>query len=146
MENLPHRYQVKSEGLMEGNLTCSAEDLPVIFVAPPQQFDGPGDQWSPEDLLMASVANCLILSFRAIAKASKLEWVSIECETLGTLDKVERKLQFTDILSRVRLLVATAEIKEKAEKTLVKAEAACIVSNSLACESRLEYEVIVSGD
>lgn len=144
MKDLPHQYRVKSEGKSTGYLTARAENLPDIKVAPPIQFGGPGDEWSPEDLFMASISSCLVLSFRAIAGASKFDWDSIECESEGELDKVERKLQFTRVLSRVRLFIPKTESKEKAEKLLNKAEEACLVGNSISCESRIECEIIFS--
>lgn len=146
MKDLPHLYKVKSEAKAAGNLISFAGDLPNIAVAPPKQFGGPGDQWSPEDLLMASAVNCLILSFRAIARASKLEWVSIECESCGELDKVDRKVQFTNILTKVRLSIPKSGKKEKAERLLIKAEEACLITNSLSCESYIECEIILAGE
>ena len=144
MQDLPHIYRVKSEGESESNLTARAEKLPDIIVAPPIQFGGPGDQWSPEALFMASIANCLVLSFRAIARASRFEWHSIECESEGELDRVERRVQFTKVLSKVRLSIPATENKEKAEKLLNKAEETCLISNSISCESHIECEIIFS--
>jgi organic hydroperoxide reductase OsmC/OhrA len=146
MKDLPHLYQVTSAGSATGSLMTRAENLPDISVSPPLQFGGPGDEWSPEDLLMASVSNCLVLSFRAIARASKLEWDTIECVSEGELNKVERKVQFTRMLSKVRLVIPASENKEKAEKLLVKAEGACLISNSLSCESHIECEVVFSKE
>ncbi len=146
MQGLPHQYSVTVQGTAADYLISQAEGLPEITVAPPAQFDGPGDQWSPEELLMAAVANCLVLSFRAISKASKLEWLAISCESSGTLDRVERKTQFTQVVSRVRLVIADGQSIEAAEKLLHKAEETCFVSNSLSCDSQLECEVVFTGE
>lgn len=146
MKDLPHTYTVRSAGTATGNLTTQAENLTAIAVAAPAQFGGPGDQWSPEDLLLASVSNCLILSFRAIARASQLEWNAIECESVGTLDKVERKAQFTHIMSKISLRIPANESKEKAERLLNKAEDACLISNSLSCESHIECEIVFNDE
>ena len=40
----------------------------------PVEFDGPGDRWSPETLLIAAIADCFILTFRAIACATRMDW------------------------------------------------------------------------
>lgn len=72
----------------------------------------------------------------------KLGWNSIECE----LDKVERQLQFTSMLSRLRLFIPTTESKEQAEKLLNEAEQTCLISNSMSCESRIESDIIFSED
>ena len=146
MKEFPHVYRANSTGTATGNLTTRAENLPEIAVAPPLQFGGQGDQWSPEELLMASVANCLILSFKAVARASQLEWNSIECESVGTLDKVERKVQFTHIVSKMYLSIPNTESKDKAEKLLNKAESVCLISNSISCECSVECEVVFSGE
>ena len=146
MKDLPHLYSVKSEGKCTGHLITRAENLPEINVEPPIQFDGAGTHWSPEELFMASISNCLVLSFRAIAKASKLQWISIECESEGVLDKIERTVQFTEVLSKVRLFIPTTENKEKAEKLLNKADETCFISNSILCNSRIECEVIFSDE
>lgn len=145
MKALPHHYTVNVAGSPGSNLTVCANNLPTLEVAPPEQFDGPGDQWSPEELLMAAVANCLVLSFRAIAKASKLEWSSISCESQGELNSVERKIQFTTITTTARLVITAEGDKAKAEKLLNKAEQTCFISNSLSVESRFECDVVIDG-
>jgi peroxiredoxin-like protein len=146
MQELPHSYSVMVEGEPEGSLSAANEHLPTIKVAAPAAFDGPGDQWSPEELLMAAIANCLVLSFRAIARASKLEWTSIACEANGELERLDRKMLFTRVVSRVSLRIPSAEHKEKAEKLLHKAEETCLVSNSMAVERELVCDIICEGD
>ena len=79
MNALPHIYIATATSDLTSNLDLTVEKLPSLEVAPPIGFNGPGDKWSPEDLLMTSVASCTILSFKAIARASKLEWVSLKC-------------------------------------------------------------------
>ncbi len=143
MEQLPHTYSSRICGTPNDNLHTVTAHLPSMSLAPPQQFDGPGDQWSPEELLMASVSGCLVLSFRAIAKASGLDWLSIDCESEGSLEKVDHQVQFTRIVSRVTLVIAEAGDQAKAEKLLLKAEETCFVSNSLACETELDALVLI---
>ncbi|MBU2886563.1 OsmC family protein [Gilvimarinus agarilyticus] len=141
MVQLPHQYVATVTGKPTQQLTSSADNLPDLSVAPPAQFDGPGDQWSPEALLMASVASCLILSFRAIAKAAQLHWCDICCESEGVLDKVERKIQFTQVLSKVTLTIAADENKEKAATLIEKAERSCFISNSLSSQTQVMYDI-----
>jgi peroxiredoxin-like protein len=145
MEKLPHLYRVSVSASPENSLSVSADGLPTLAVAPPRQFDGPGDQWSPEELLMAAVANCLVLSFRAIAKASSFEWLDIECQSEGELDKVDRKMQFTRIKTYVKLTIAASDSTELANKLLHKAEEFCLVSNSLSSQTEIECEIIVAA-
>ncbi|GAB1262746.1 OsmC family protein [Aurantivibrio plasticivorans] len=139
MKALPHHYTASSKGNPEDNLITQSDALPSISVAAPADFDGPGDQWSPETLLMASVANCFVLSFRAVANAMQFQWLEIECKADGVLDKVDRSIQFTDILTTVSLTIPSSVDTAKAEKVLEKSHRACLISNSLSCETRLEF-------
>jgi len=62
---------------------------------PPER--GPGDRWSPETLLVGALADCFILTFRAVANASSLPWIRLRCEAEGVLDRVERMTRFTAV-------------------------------------------------
>ena len=80
MQDLPHRYSVTAHVAPEGDAFLYANQLPLLTSAPPTEFGGPGDRWSPETLLTAAVADCFVLTFRAIAAATPLPWVDIKCE------------------------------------------------------------------
>ena len=142
MKELPHSYSVTVTGESSTtNLVTSADNLASIQVAPPSQFGGPGDQWSPEELLIAAVANCFVLSFKAIAKASKVEWQSISCESEGTLAKVDRKILFTKVITKAKLSIPSGQSSVAAQRALKKAEETCFVTNSLTAEAELEYQI-----
>ncbi len=103
MEQFPHRYQVEASADTEGSVTIISRGLPSLITAPPAQFGGSGDQWSPETLLVAAVADCFILTFRAIAHASKFRWKHLRCGTEGVLDRVDGATRFTELLIRAHL-------------------------------------------
>jgi len=142
MKELPHTYSVTVNGFPKDNLCVYSGRLTPLELAPPVRFDGSGDQWSPEELFMASVSSCLVLSFRAIAKASKFEWLSIVCESSGELNKVDKKTKFTSLISNARLLIPAGANPEVGEKLLNKAEQTCFINNSLSCESRIVCEIV----
>ena len=83
MHPFPHHYAVTATLHKTGDLMLFTEGGSVIESAPPKEFDGPGNQWSPETLLTAAVADCFALSFRAIATASKFAWTSLSVKTEG---------------------------------------------------------------
>lgn len=145
MEQLPHRYTVNVISAPDTSLSVFSNDLPVIKVAAPKEYGGPGDQWSPEELLMASLSSCLILSFKAIARASKLEWDDLQCDSVGTLDKVDGAVLFTKINTKATLLVNDSNVVEKAERLLRKAETTCFISHSLSSELHFEYQINVKA-
>ena len=102
MHPYPHIYTVQASSMPEGDVPVSSAGLPVLATAPPAEFDGPGDRWSPETLLCAAVADCFLLSFRGVARAQKLPWTSLQCEVQGTLDRVDGKTRFTHIARQGR--------------------------------------------
>ncbi|MBD2857917.1 OsmC family protein [Spongiibacter sp. KMU-158] len=141
MHALPHHYRINALANGNENLALTAEGLPALAAAAPAEFDGPGDQWSPETLFLASISSCFILSFRAIATFSKFEWSQLECDVEGVLDKQERKMRFTGVTINAKLSVADGVDKEKAKSLLEKAEQNCLVSNSLACPVHLNISI-----
>jgi peroxiredoxin-like protein len=145
MQDLPHHYHVNASAEAEGTITLKAENLPLIVTAAPAEFGGPGDQWSPETLLVGAVTDCFILTFRAIARASKLEWTGLECSAEGVLDRVERVTRFTAFTVRATLTVPAGSDPDKARRLLEKAEGSCLVTRSMLAETHLEAEVIVAA-
>ena len=144
MQPFPHRYLVAAAASVEGDVVLDGERLPSLPSAPPTEFDGPGDRWSPETLLVAAVADCFVLTFRAIARLSKLPWLSLACDVVGTVDRVERVTQFTGFVVRARLRVPVGTNQDQARRLLTKAEETCLVTNSLKARSHLEADVEVA--
>ena len=142
MQDFPHHYKVAAAGEPDGDVSLSSGEIEVIRSAPPAEFGGPGDKWSPETLLVASIADCLILSFRAIARASKFPWTSLTCEVEGTLERIEGVLKFTDFMVEAMLSVPQDANEDRAQRLLQKAEEICLITNSLSSKTRLEATVI----
>jgi organic hydroperoxide reductase OsmC/OhrA len=144
MHPFPHHYLVQAAVRPDGDVPLSADGMRIIESAPPKEFDGPGNQWSPEGLFTASVADCFVLNFRAIAKASKLAWTHLDAKTQGTLDRADGKMRFTRFDTHARLQVPEGTDVERAKKLLEKAELTCLVANSLNSERHLTVEVVVA--
>ena len=143
MQNFPHHYGVTADGAATGRVMVASPNLPVWTTDAPAEFDGPGDVWSPETMLVGAVANCFILTFRAVARASKFEWTNLTCHVVGVLDRVERVTQFTTVELTVKLQVPASTDVEKAERLLEKAEQNCLITNSLKAKVELRAEVIL---
>ncbi len=131
MHDFPHHYGVTASMSPDDNVRLSSKGLQPLASAPPTEFGGPGDQWSPETLLVAAVADCFALSFRAIARASRFEWTALECQVEGTLDRLESGTQFTAFTVRATLTIPPGADDARARKLLEKAEHACLITNSL---------------
>jgi peroxiredoxin-like protein len=141
MHDYPHHYKVAAAAEPDGDVSLTGDGLESIPSAPPLQFGGPGDKWSPETLLVASVADCLILTFRAIARASKHSWISLKCEVEGTLQRRDGKTRFTDFVVHATLVVPQDTNEARAQRLLEKAEESCLITNSLSSATHLEATV-----
>ena len=142
MQPYPHVYTVQASAQPDGDAPVSSPGLPTLTTAPPAEFGGPGDRWSPETLFCAAVADCFLLSFRAVARASKFDWVALECRVDGTLERVEKTTRFTEVLTVATLRVPAGANRDRAVRLMEKAEKVCLISNSLVCERRLEATVV----
>lgn len=132
MQPFPHRYVATAKASVNTDVELRAPGLSALHSASPIEFDGPGDRWSPETLLTAAVGDCLILTFRAVARASGLAWTSLDCDVTGTLDRVERTTRFVAFELRVRLRVPAGTDPDRAKRALENAERSCLISNSLS--------------
>jgi len=144
MHPFPHRYPVTATASSDTDVQLTAPGVATITSAAPVEFGGPGDLWSPESLLVASVADCFVLSFRAIARGSRLEWADLACSVEGILDRVDGVSRFTEFAISATLTVGPEVDTAKAERLLHKAEKACLVTNSLIATSHLQTTVLIT--
>ena len=143
MHPYPHQYQVRVTAAPEGVVRLTGEGLPELQSLSPPEFDGPGGYWSPETLLVAAVADCFLLSFRSIARASRFEWQELSAEVHGLLERIDGVARFTRMKTRARLSLPAGSDPARAKMLLEKAEKICLVSNSLSATRHLEVEVVV---
>jgi peroxiredoxin-like protein len=143
MKPLPHLYRTHLTGGKDGHAIVGSEGLPDLRTAPPADFDGPGDAWSPEQFLMAAVETCFAFTFRAVAQASKLEYTALEVTGEGTVDRKDGATRFTQIVLRPHLTVPPGVDVERARRIVEKSEKACLISASLATPVHLEPVIVV---
>ncbi|EED34833.1 OsmC-like protein [Luminiphilus syltensis NOR5-1B] len=142
MQALPHHYTVTANAdSANSNIAISSAGVVDITTDAPAEFGGPGDCWSPEGLLIAAIADCFSLTFRAIAGASKLEWQTLSCEATGTLDKVDRVSRFTEVALNVTLQLPAGPDEDKVVRLLHKAEENCLITNSMTATIELSCDI-----
>jgi organic hydroperoxide reductase OsmC/OhrA len=141
MQPFPHHYTVAAVADADGDITLEGAGLPRLHSALPPEFGGMGDRWSPETLLVAAVADCFVLTFRGIADASRLPWISLTCEVAGTLDRVEGVARFTRFELHARLQLFEGTNEAQAHRVLTKAEEGCLVTRSLSASTHLDVSI-----
>ena len=145
MQDFPHHYVVAASAKADSNVDLQSPGLENLQSAGPAEFGGPGDLWSPETLLVAAVADCFILSFRAKARVARLDWNSLSCDVVGQLDRVEKVTRFTNFSIRATLEVPEGTNEDKALRLMEKAKKHCLITDSMIAESQLEATVRIAG-
>jgi len=116
MKPLPHRYEVRIVGGPVGHASLASSGVPDLATAAPADFGGPGDAWSPEQLLVAAVEACFLLTFRALALASRIE---------GIVDRTNGGMRFAEIVLRPRIALPAGADLTRVRRALEKAEKTC---------------------
>ena len=144
MQDFPHHYKTTASARHDSTVELASPGLEDLESAGPPEFGGPGDLWSPETLLSAAISDCFILSFRAVARAAKLDWISIRCDVDAVLDRIDKVTQFTEFHQTVVLEVPAGTDEAKAMRLLEKAEHVCLITNSLTGTAHLDATVKVA--
>lgn len=142
MKPLPHTYEARLRGGPTGHAALSVSGAPDLRSAPPLEYGGPGDAWSPEHLLLAAVEACFLFTFRAVARASRVEFTALDLSGEGTLDRVDGVTRFTEIVLRPRVTLGPGADRARALWAIEKTEKTCLVSASLSTPVRLEPELV----
>ena len=143
MKPLPHIYRMHLASRAGSYAVFSDAGSPELRIAPPADFDGTGDVWSPEHLLLAAVESCYFFTFQAIARASKLDFTSLELSGEGIVDRQNGITCFSAIVLRPTLRLAVGNDRDRAMRILEKSEQACLISASLSTPVRLEPEIVI---
>jgi peroxiredoxin-like protein len=138
---LPHHYDVHLTGGPSGHAVLSTAGVPDLRTAPPADYDGPGDAWSPEHMLLAAVQTCFLFTLRSVASARHVDFIRLEVDAAGTVDRQEGVTRFTEIVLRPKLVIPSGSDRERALRMLEKSEKYCLVSASLSTPVRVEPEI-----
>jgi organic hydroperoxide reductase OsmC/OhrA len=117
----------------------------AIHFTAPVAFGGVEGRWTPEDLLLGSIASCFTTTFRAMADRSRFEYVDLQIEVGGSVARSESSYGFTQISIRANLAIAREQDKETGCKLLHKANEQCLVVRALATQPAFDFSVSVAA-
>jgi peroxiredoxin-like protein len=144
--NGEYQYEVQAHWTRERAGIASAEDFPtaIEFSAPPE-FHGEKEKWTPEHFLVAAVVSCFVVTFRAIAEISKLEFLDLEVNARGLLRRDQHGWHFAQIMLLPALTILREQDRELGQKGLKKAEGSCLIARSLTCPVVMEASITVAA-
>ncbi|HRI79393.1 MAG TPA: OsmC family protein [Cyclobacteriaceae bacterium] len=127
-------------------LAVSSGQGGCIEVATPPEFPkGIPGIWSPEHLFTASVSSCLMTTFLAIAENSKLNFTAFNCPSTGKLSQVDGKWLMTEVVLEPHVTIGNPDDRGLAERVLMRAESACLISNSIKSKIRMVPHIVVKN-
>lgn len=101
-------------------------------------------RWNPEDLLGASLAQCHLLTFLALAAKTQLKVLAYDDAVSVELDTVEKVTSVTRIVLSPTITVAAGTDVEKVKVMFEKAHKYCFIGNSLKSEVVMNPTVVVA--
>jgi peroxiredoxin-like protein len=132
MTNTGFHYRAAVEWAGGRRTILRFPDLPGVEVAPPPEFGGLGESWTPEGLYVGAVASCFLLTFIALAERSDFELASADVSAEGKLEKTAAGgYWLSQMTLRPMVVVESAKDVERAERLLNKAEQSCFVAASI---------------
>jgi len=129
----------------QGILTSTELDQQLKVATPPPFPKGIERVWSPEHLFTAAISSCLMTTFLAIAENFKLDFENFTCPATGKLDQVEGKYKMTEVVLEPVVTVFDEKDESKALRVLEKAEAACLITNSVTARVIMKPKVIIAS-
>jgi uncharacterized OsmC-like protein len=75
-----------------------------------------------------------------------LRWTALTCSASGTLDRIDRRPQFTAFSVNASLEIRDDASEDEAMRVLRRAEAVCLITNSLKASCHLEVAVHVAQE
>ncbi|HYG92312.1 MAG TPA: OsmC family protein [Nocardioides sp.] len=108
-------------------------------------FRGDAGRWNPEELLVAALAQCHLLSYLHSAVNHGVVVTAYEDSPVGTMDQVGQGGRFTSVVLRPRVTVAEASMVETARSIHREASENCFIAASVSFPVTHEPEILV-GD
>lgn len=113
------------------DLVIQAEGKPDLSGTADPAFMGDKAKWSPEDLLVAAISSCHMLSFLYLASMAKIS-------VLSYVDKAEGKMElkgavghFTKVTLKPEVTISDPSRQSELKELHAKAHHNCFIANSV---------------
>lgn len=147
-----HRFDARvswrkgATGVAAASHLVHFEGRPSIEVSAAPQYRGDASRINPEELFLASLASCQMLSYLAFAGRAGIDVVAYEDAAQAKLAIVDRRMRVAAIALRPRITLAPGQDAAKARGLVESAHASCFIANSVACPVEVEAEIVVSTE
>jgi organic hydroperoxide reductase OsmC/OhrA len=123
-----------------GLAKCESAPNTIHFSEAPE-FGGLEGRWTPEQLLLCSLASCFTTTFQEVARSAKFEYTDLEVAVEGSVRRNKLGCNFCEITIRPRLTVHSEDEFDAGLGLLRKTKAVCLISRAITVPQTLEPSV-----
>jgi organic hydroperoxide reductase OsmC/OhrA len=131
-------YRTSVAGVEGRSASLQAEGKPALRVSSPPEFGGGAGLWTPEDLFVASIEVCLMLTFVGIAEKRGLKFASYASKAEGLLAWDQQSYRFTRVVVSPAITLLDEHSIAAAREIIERAHDTCLVAKSVACDVIIE--------
>jgi organic hydroperoxide reductase OsmC/OhrA len=132
------------EGVAAWNHRVEFAGRPEVEVSAAPQYRGDPSKLNPEELFLASLASCQMLTYLALASRAGIAVLAYEDGADATVAIADRKMRVTEVVLRPRITISGSADETKARSLVEAAHDGCFIANSVACTVRTEAEILRS--
>jgi len=153
-----HRYQLRldwigaRQGPTQNYETYSREfrveisGKPALIGSADPAFRGDAGLYNPEEMLVAALSSCHMLSYLALCVRSRIAVVAYTDTASGTMsDKTPHRMGFTEVMLHPRVVIAASADAAKAKALHEQAHKLCFIANSVNFPVHHEAEIVVAA-
>jgi organic hydroperoxide reductase OsmC/OhrA len=124
----------------------SAPGKPDIEIGSPPEFKGEAGVWAPEEMLVAALNACMMLTFVSFAQSKRLPFVAYESTAEGLLENVDGKYRIVEVSVRPTLVLRTEADIATARTIMAEVKENCFISNSITADVKLAPQFRMASD
>ena len=126
-------------------VTLEIEGKPALLASSDKPFRGDPSRWNPEDLLLAALSECHLLSYLHACVQAGVVVVGYEDEASGLMVEAGRGGgAFREVVLRPRVTVADESMRDAATAAHAQAHEWCFIANSVNFPVRHEPTIVVA--
>lgn len=124
----------------------SFDDKPSLTVSADKTFKGDPSKYNPEDLLLASLSSCHMMSYLYVCGQHHIDLVTYQSEAIGDLEfQADGSGAFTSIRLELFITVSKPEMIAQAKALHKAAGKLCFIANSLKVPISYKPKVVVAS-
>lgn len=106
----------------------------MLSLSAASEFKGNPDKCNPEDLLIAAIASCHMLSYLAICARKRIKVLSYEDEVHGEMRTQDGRMRITRVELKPVVVYEEGTDLQEAVELHEAAHRVCFIANSVTCD------------